>query len=106
MTEMLMPYMVLIARAKNMKAPPPPRPHTLQRDLRSECRAFLNLEEMKADKAGTARSLLTKALEHLPADKESFRRRRVLVLAHLGEESFVSGRCGRYIYFYSSKDVR
>lgn len=66
-----------------------------QRDLRRECRAFLNLEEAKADRAEVARSLLLKALEHCPereTDKKVFRRRRVLILAHLGEESFVAKR--------------
>lgn len=66
-----------------------------QRDLRRECRAFLDLEEAKADRVEVARSLLLKALEHCPereTDKKVFRRRRVLILAHLGEESFVAKR--------------
>lgn len=67
-----------------------------QRDLRRECRAFLDLEEAKTDRAEIARSLLLKALEHCPEreiDKKVFRRRRVLILSHLGEESFVAKRC-------------
>lgn len=47
---------------------------------------------MKTDRVEVARSLLVKALEHCPLGVDSFRRRRVLVLAHLGEESFVAGR--------------
>lgn len=39
-----------------------------------------------------ARSLLVKALEHCPSGEDGFRRRRVLILGHLGEESFVAGR--------------
>lgn len=39
-----------------------------------------------------ARSLLVKALEHCPLGVDSFRRRRVLILSHLGEESFIAGR--------------
>ena len=64
-----------------------------QRDLRQECRAFLDLEEAKTGRTEMARSLLVKALEHCPAeDNATFLRRRVLILAHLGEESFVAGR--------------
>lgn len=39
-----------------------------------------------------ARCLLVKALEHCPSGADSFRRRRVLILSHLAEESFVAGR--------------
>lgn len=64
----------------------------LQRDLRRQCRAFLDLEEAKTDGAEVARSLLLKALEHCPSDSGAFLRRRVLVLSHLGEESLVAER--------------
>lgn len=72
------------------KTPPPP-PH-IQRNLRRECRVFLDLEEVKTDRVDVARSLLVKALEHCPLGVDSFRRRRVLILSHLGEESFVARR--------------
>ncbi|CAN0192432.1 unnamed protein product, partial [Scytosiphon promiscuus] len=67
-------------------------PNGAERDLRRECRAFLDLEEAKTDRAEVARSLLVKALEHCPLGVEVFRRRRVLVLSHLAEECFVSLR--------------
>ncbi|CAN0431455.1 unnamed protein product, partial [Ectocarpus sp. 12 AP-2014] len=67
-------------------------PTNAERNLRQECRGFLDLEEAKTDRVGMARSLLVKALEHCPSGEDGFRRRRVLILGHLGEESFVAGR--------------
>ncbi|CAN0027179.1 unnamed protein product [Ectocarpus sp. 6 AP-2014] len=67
-------------------------PTNAERNLRQECRGFLDLEETKTDRVGMARSLLVKALEHCPSGEDGFRRRRVLILGHLGEESFVAGR--------------
>ncbi|CAN0086336.1 unnamed protein product [Ectocarpus fasciculatus] len=67
-------------------------PTDAERNLRQECRGFLDLEESKTDRVEMARSLLVKALEHCPSGEDGFRRRRVLILGHLGEESFVAGR--------------
>ncbi|CAM9549331.1 unnamed protein product, partial [Ectocarpus sp. 4 AP-2014] len=67
-------------------------PTNAERNLRQECRGFLDLEESKTDRVGMARSLLVKALEHCPSGEDGFRRRRVLILGHLGEESFVAER--------------